>query len=373
MKNFGPCHNNSFYERSPEVGSNIAAWKMFINSKYQQGYIKTMASLLSPDYRWYGTVGAVYGFSTQEDREAVIGAATELRQAFPDITFTHHMFGEGDMVGNCFVVEGTHQGEYFGIAATGNKVRFFGLAIARFDKSGLLVEERELWDEVTLLKQIDVITEKNETDLGEILNTCTGSTVKKTPTINLLSQKVVLPSEKELLYSDEGAVPECRDPQVLQNIDGWEKFLAYKYGNPDSITIDQAVAPEYQWNGHGGLVMSLKTPAQREAMVTLFAGNPQRLHDISFKQKLFGEGDMLVYNIICKYTVKESVEGVSTAGINICHPNIAICRCDPQGRIIEEWEIVDYIYLYKQLGLIPNNKECMSLLGAIKSLSLQRV
>ena len=54
----------------------------------------------------------------------------ELRLAFPDYHGTNEIqVGEGDMVANCFVSYGTHQGEFMGVAPIGRRVTFRGLAL----------------------------------------------------------------------------------------------------------------------------------------------------------------------------------------------------------------------------------------------------
>jgi len=56
----------------------------------------------------------------------------ELRLAFPDYHGTNEIqVAEGDMVANRFVFYGTHRGEFMGVAPTGRRVRFRGLALDR--------------------------------------------------------------------------------------------------------------------------------------------------------------------------------------------------------------------------------------------------
>jgi predicted ester cyclase len=55
---------------------------------------------------------------------------TELRLAFPDYHGTNEIqVSEGEMVANRFVSYGTHQGEFMGVAPTGRRVTFRGLAL----------------------------------------------------------------------------------------------------------------------------------------------------------------------------------------------------------------------------------------------------
>ena len=54
----------------------------------------------------------------------------ELRLAFPDYHGTNEIqVAEGEMVANRFVSYGTHRGEFMGVAPTGRRVTFRGLAL----------------------------------------------------------------------------------------------------------------------------------------------------------------------------------------------------------------------------------------------------
>ena len=55
---------------------------------------------------------------------------------------------EGDKVVTRYTVSGTHQGEFFGVAPTGERITMSGISIDRFDEGGKMVEE---WPEYDLL------------------------------------------------------------------------------------------------------------------------------------------------------------------------------------------------------------------------------
>ncbi len=79
--------------------------------------------------------------------------------AFPD--FKANVWGEYDSPG-CSVreitVQGTHKGEWCGVAATGRRVKFHVAVLYLFDKvntSGKLSAERIYFDNETVMKQIN--------------------------------------------------------------------------------------------------------------------------------------------------------------------------------------------------------------------------
>lgn len=54
---------------------------------------------------------------------------------------------------------GTHQGEFFGVPATGKRVEITGIQIDRFDESGKLVEEWPEYDLLGAMQQMGAIPE----------------------------------------------------------------------------------------------------------------------------------------------------------------------------------------------------------------------
>ena len=84
-------------------------------------------------------------------------AVAEIRQAFPDYHGTNEIqIAEGDMVANRWVAHGTHRGEFMGIAPTGRKVTFRGIAIDRV-ADGKIVEGWIEWDLEDVVRQIGAV------------------------------------------------------------------------------------------------------------------------------------------------------------------------------------------------------------------------
>ena len=74
--------------------------------------------------------------------------------AFPDLQLhIDDMFGEGERVATAFTLTGTHDGEMMGLPATGRSVSVHGVIHSRV-RDGRIVEEWELLDEATLLRQL---------------------------------------------------------------------------------------------------------------------------------------------------------------------------------------------------------------------------
>lgn len=85
------------------------------------------------------------------------GAYHFLINAFPDFHCTiEDMIAEGDKVMVRTTVQGTHKGEYMGIAPTGRQFSVTEIDVARI-KDGKLVEEWGGMDRLDLLQQLEAI------------------------------------------------------------------------------------------------------------------------------------------------------------------------------------------------------------------------
>jgi steroid delta-isomerase-like uncharacterized protein len=87
-------------------------------------------------------------------REGFKGFVTMFREAFPDLQVTvEDMIAEGDRVAARVTMRGTHQGEFLGIAGTGNRIEVPGVDIVRFS-DGMAVEHWGVTDNMALMVQL---------------------------------------------------------------------------------------------------------------------------------------------------------------------------------------------------------------------------
>jgi predicted ester cyclase len=99
--------------------------------------------------------------------ETIKGEIEYFRQAVPDLTYTvEDQVAEGDRVVTRYTARGTHQGEFFGVAGTGNRVEFTGIQIDRFDESGKMVEEWPEYDLLGAMRQIGAIPDPQQESGG---------------------------------------------------------------------------------------------------------------------------------------------------------------------------------------------------------------
>jgi steroid delta-isomerase-like uncharacterized protein len=89
--------------------------------------------------------------------EAMKQGFANLRNAFPDIAFTvKDMIAEEDKVVSRVTCQGTHNGEFMGIAPTGKKMSINGIIITRW-VDGKEVEAWEVIDMLGMMQQLGAI------------------------------------------------------------------------------------------------------------------------------------------------------------------------------------------------------------------------
>jgi len=76
---------------------------------------------------------------------------------FSDAEFTFiDIFGQGDNIVKHWNLKGTHDGEMFGIPATGNKVDLSGTTIVKM-KDGKILQEQDFFDNHSFLSQLGLL------------------------------------------------------------------------------------------------------------------------------------------------------------------------------------------------------------------------
>jgi steroid delta-isomerase-like uncharacterized protein len=128
-----------------------------LEEAFGQGKVEVIDEVLHSDFVCYdpnSEAGEVRG------AETIKGEIGYFRQAFPDFFWrVEDQVAEGDKVVSRYTMGGTHQGEFFGVPATGKRVEITGIQIDRFDESGELVEEWPEYDLLGAMKQMGAIPE----------------------------------------------------------------------------------------------------------------------------------------------------------------------------------------------------------------------
>src|SRR6266568_6179178 len=123
--------------------ANKALVRRFYDEVTNGRNVAVLDELLAPNFEGFKVEGADHG----QNREAFKHMITMVLNAFPDHhQAIHDWIAENDRVVTRWTVQGTHQGEYVGIAPTGKQVKITGIDIFRV-VDGKIVE---LWAEVDM-------------------------------------------------------------------------------------------------------------------------------------------------------------------------------------------------------------------------------
>lgn len=335
--------------RSAVVEKNINTWETVIQHRYTTGELDSIKHLLAPGYRYYGAGENLYRLGDCKSSGSMPMQDHRLANSLSHMNIRHDFFGEGDMLADRYFITGSHDRAYEGKAATGNSIHIFGIAIARFNKQGLLIEERHFWDEIEFLKQIEAIDRLDATDfLGSIPKGEAKALLK-----NTTGERPELPPLDSLLFDAAQALPAIRDPLVVRNEKQWREFLNKKFYIQDFATLFDVVSPKWHWHAPAGLEMNLAEPGATAAFIDDLVATKKQFPDITFHSKVFGEGNKMLYNVVCDFTHSAEMFGVPATGKKIRQTNLAVCYFDEQGRVEKEWEIYDMLSVYQQMGVLP--------------------
>ena len=114
-----------------------------------QGRFDALAEIIHPDYCYEGPDGAqLHGLD--ELRMLVAGYRAGFSDFQVDITSE---LADGDRVAMTMLLTGTHDGEFDGIPATGERLSLPMAVFTRIE-DGRIVEDREFYDTGTMLAQL---------------------------------------------------------------------------------------------------------------------------------------------------------------------------------------------------------------------------
>jgi len=134
------------------VEDNKAAVRRFANEGFNAGNGDTAYTYVSEQMIDHNPFpGQVPG------PEGVKQVIAMFHAAFPDVHYTNeHIFGEGDLVTDHWIMEGTHQGTFMGIPPTGKRVKVSGIDIFRM-ADGKIVERWAEIDTLGMLQQLGAV------------------------------------------------------------------------------------------------------------------------------------------------------------------------------------------------------------------------
>jgi steroid delta-isomerase-like uncharacterized protein len=146
-------------EEKPVSVVNKAAVRRLYEEAFAQGKPEVVDEVLHSNFVCYdpnSEAGEVRGAQT------VKGEIEYFLKAFPDFYWrVDDQVAEGDKVTTRYTMGGTHQGEFFGVPATGKRVEISGINIDRVE-GGKVVEEWASYDLLGAMRQLGAIPEPGQ-------------------------------------------------------------------------------------------------------------------------------------------------------------------------------------------------------------------
>lgn len=134
-------------EEKIKLEQNKAIVRGYMNEVLNKGNVAAFDTYFSEDVVFNNSKGV----------KQQLAGMQSIRSAFPDFhLIIEDQIAEGDKVVTRVTFQGTHRGEFRGIAPTGKQIKYSGIAIDR------IVERKvvEMWhvaDQLTLLQQVGAI------------------------------------------------------------------------------------------------------------------------------------------------------------------------------------------------------------------------
>ena len=127
-----------------------ATMRRYFLDAFEQGNIDLLDELLAPDY--VNHTPATPDLPTGP--EGVKGVVTMFRSAMPDLrVLIEDMIAEGDKVATRYTLEGTHEGELFGVPPTGQRLSIESITVERVS-DGKIREHWRVTDELGMMQQL---------------------------------------------------------------------------------------------------------------------------------------------------------------------------------------------------------------------------
>lgn len=127
--------------------------RRWIYGLFDEGNFDLIGEMATEDWKYYMNALEPY------DSDSIVSLISGFREAIPDLNNTfEQQVAEGNVVVTIGTTRGTHLHAWGDLPASGNPVAIKWITITRFE-DGLIAEDREIYDEFSLMKQLGVIPE----------------------------------------------------------------------------------------------------------------------------------------------------------------------------------------------------------------------
>ena len=137
---------------------NKAIMRQYFEGAWEQGNIDLLDELLAPDY--VNHTPATPDLPTGP--EGVKGVVSMFRSAMPDLKVViEDMVAEGDKVATRYTLEGTHEGELFGVPPTGQLLSIKSFTVERVS-DGKIRDHWRVSDNLDMMQQLGIFPPPGE-------------------------------------------------------------------------------------------------------------------------------------------------------------------------------------------------------------------
>jgi len=127
--------------------------KRYFNEAWNKGMLDTLDEIISIEYTNHSP-GMPNPPKGPEGLKPII---TAIRKAFPNLNYEiKNMVSSEEQIAVHTIMRGTHDGDFFGIPATGNKVEVEQMQIERI-QGGKIIEHWRVTDDMSVMKQLGQI------------------------------------------------------------------------------------------------------------------------------------------------------------------------------------------------------------------------
>jgi steroid delta-isomerase-like uncharacterized protein len=134
---------------------NSALVRRFVEEIFNKGNLDVAAEILSPDYLHHDPTTNEFGSGIEGFKQMI----TIYRQAFDLQIFLEDQIATQDKVVDRWTGQGTHQGEFMGLAPTGKKISATGISIHRI-ADGKIAETWNNYDALGIFRQLGMFPGK---------------------------------------------------------------------------------------------------------------------------------------------------------------------------------------------------------------------
>jgi steroid delta-isomerase-like uncharacterized protein len=249
------------------------------------------------------------------DREGLKQGFTHYLSAFPDLQLNlEDIFASGEKVASRFTAIGTHQGIYKGVRATKKRICKTGIIIHRLE-ADRIIEAWEWTNSLSIMQQLGIISIPG-------FDFVPPSTTRHLEIRNLLS-----PEENIAIVK-----------RVIDN---------FNQGNLD--ILDEVCSPDFAY--HGPSNPDWDRESIKAALGMMFKSIPDMRMELD---DIIATKDKAAYRISWEGTHQGELWGVPPTGKKITRTGMLIDHFT-DGKIVEEWQWMDWLGLMRQLGLVPES------------------